>query len=93
MPEGGAVVIFSPEDGLPPGHFRQTAQVAEGVMRHHDDFLSLEAVTEYFRMLYWSKGDKLDEHQILDDLGEGAKTGDFPFRVVDEKFKIIEDGR
>jgi len=90
--EGGQVFVFSSEDGLPPGHFRQTAQTAEGVMRHYDDILSLEAVTEYFRTLYWMKGGKLDEYQILDDLGEGAKNGDFPFKVVDKKFKIIEDG-
>ena len=90
--EGGRVFVFSPEDGLPPGHFRQTAQTAEGVMRHYDDILSLEAVTEYFRTLYWMKGEKLDEYQILDDLGESSKKGDFPFRVVDKKFKIIEDG-
>jgi CRISPR-associated endonuclease/helicase Cas3 len=89
--EGGRVFIFSPEDGTPPGHFRQTAQTAESVMRHHDDFLSLEAVTEYFRTLYWMKGKNLDEYQILDDLGEGAKNGDFPFMVIDKKFKIIED--
>jgi len=90
--EGGRVFVFSSEDGLPPGHFRQTAQTAEGVMRHHDDFLSLEAVTEYFRTLYWMKGEKLDEYRILDDLGEDAINGNFPFRGVDKKFKIIEDG-
>jgi len=90
--EGGQVFVFSPEDGSPPGHFRQTAQTAESVMRHHDNFLALEAVAEYFRALYWMKGNKLDEYQILDDFGEGAKSGDFPFRAVDKKFKIIEDG-
>ncbi|OQY11855.1 MAG: hypothetical protein B6I30_05995 [Desulfobacteraceae bacterium 4572_187] len=90
--EGGRVFVFSPEDGLPPGHFRQTAQTAEGVMRRHDDFLSLEAVTEYFRTLYWMKGEKLDEYRILDDLGEDAINGNFPFRGIDKKFKIIEDG-
>jgi len=90
--EGGQVFVFSPEDGHPPGHFRQIAQTAEGVIRRHDDILSLEAVTEYFRTLYWMKGEKLDEYQILDDLGEDAINGNFPFRVVDKKFKIIEDG-
>ncbi len=90
--EGGQVFVFSPEDGLPPGHFRQTAQTAEGVILHHEDLLSQEAVTEYFRTLYWMKGEKLDEYQILDDLGEDAINGNFPFKVVDKKFKIIEDG-
>ena len=53
----------------------------------------LEAVEEYFRTLYWLKGEKLDESQILFDLSEGIRSGDFPFRRVDEKFKIIRDGR
>ena len=90
--DGGWVFVFSPEDGLPAGHFRQAAQTAETVMRHHNDFLSLEAITEYFRTLYWMKGHKLDEYQILDALVEGTKTGDFSFRTVDKKFKIIKDG-
>jgi len=90
--EGGRVFVFSPEDGFPPGYFRQAAQTAEGVMRHHYDLLSQESITEYFRTLYWIKGEKLDQYQILDDLGEGAKNGNFPFRAVDKKFKIIKDG-
>jgi len=92
LPKGGKVFVFLPENGLPPGYFRQAAQNAEMVMRHHDDILSLDAVNEYFRTLYWMKGDKLDEYEILDDLADGAKGGDFPFRVVDEKFKLIKDG-
>jgi len=90
--EGGQVFVFSSEDGLPPGHFRQTAQTAESVIRHHKDLLSQEAVTEYFRTLYWMKGEKLDEYQILDDLAEDAINGNFPFVGVDKKFKIIKDG-
>jgi len=92
LPEGGRVYVFLSEAGLPPGHFRHTAETAEAVMRHHDDPLSLEAVEEYFRTLYWMEGELLDEHHILDDLNEGRQRGDFPFRVVDKKFKIIEDG-
>ena len=90
--EGGQVFVFSPEEGLSPGYFRQTAQTAETVIRHHEDLLSQEAVTEYFRTLYWMKGEKLDEYQILDDLAEGTNKGAFPFRVVDKKFRIIKDG-
>ncbi|MBL7213302.1 MAG: CRISPR-associated helicase Cas3' [Desulfobacteraceae bacterium] len=90
--EGGQFFVFSPEEGFPPGHFRQAAQTAEGVMRHHDDLLSQEAVSEYFRALYWMRGENLDEYRILDDLAEDAINGNFPFRVVDKKFKIIKDG-
>jgi CRISPR-associated endonuclease/helicase Cas3 len=81
-----------PEKGLPPGYFRQTAETTEEVMRHHSDPLTLEAVDEYFRTLYWLKGERLDEFQILADLSEGIRAGDFPFRRVGDKFKIIKDG-
>jgi CRISPR-associated endonuclease/helicase Cas3 len=92
LPNGGQVYIFSPETGVPPGHFRQTAQAAETVIKHHDDPLSLEAVCEYFRTLYWARGDRLlDEYQILDDLSERTEKLDFPFRKVDKKFKLITD--
>jgi CRISPR-associated endonuclease/helicase Cas3 len=92
LPQNGQVYVFMPEAGLPPGYFRQTAETGEEVMRHHSDPLTLEAVEEYFRILYWLKGDKLDEYQILADLSEGIKSGDYPFRRVDDKFKIIKDG-
>ncbi|MFW6148083.1 MAG: CRISPR-associated helicase Cas3', partial [Thermodesulfobacteriota bacterium] len=91
LPGRGEFFIFSPQDGLPPGYFRQTAEIGEAVVRHYVDPLSVEAVREYFRTLYWLKGEKLDEYQILADLSEGAKSGDFPFRVVDQKYKIIKD--
>lgn len=92
LPEGGQVYVFVPEAGLPPGYFRQTAETAEAVMRRHEDPLSLQAIEEYFRSLYWLKGEGLDEYCILDDLAEGKKSGDFPFNAVDKKFKIIKDG-
>jgi CRISPR-associated endonuclease/helicase Cas3 len=92
LPRNGRVYVFSPEAGLPPGYFRQTAETAEEVMRHYNDPLTLKAVEEYFRTLYWLKGDKLDEFQILGALSEGIKTGDYPFRWVNDKFKIIRDG-
>jgi CRISPR-associated endonuclease/helicase Cas3 len=92
LSENGKVYVFAPDAGLPPGYFRQTAETSEEVMRHHNDPLALEAVEEYFRTLYWLKGDKLDEFQILSALSEGVKTGDYPFHWVDEKFKIIRDG-
>lgn len=92
LPQGGHVYVFLPEAGLPPGHLRQTAQAAETVMGHHDDPLLLEAVYEYFRTLYWTQGEQsLDEHQVLHDLSESTNRLDFPFRKVDEKFKIIRD--
>ena len=89
--QNGQVYVFMPEDGLPPGYFRQTAETAEEVMRHHNNPIALEAVEEYFRTLYWLKNEKLDEYGILADLSEGSIHGDFPFRRISEKFKMIKE--
>lgn len=90
--EKGDVFVFTPEEGLPAGEFRLNAQIAEMVMPHHQDLLSLEAVREYFERLYWQKGqDQLDKHGILKLLEEDAPRGNFPFREVAEKFQLIED--
>ncbi|MBA4418155.1 MAG: CRISPR-associated helicase/endonuclease Cas3 [Syntrophus sp. (in: bacteria)] len=91
MRQNGAVYVFMPEDGLPPGYFRQTADTAEEVMRHHNDPITLEAVEEYFRTLYWLKNEKLDEYGILTDISEGSLRGDFPFRQISKKFKMIKE--
>jgi CRISPR-associated endonuclease/helicase Cas3 len=88
----GQFFVFFPERGLPPGYLRQAAETAESVLRHHQDPLSLDAVLEYFRTFYWLKGEKLDEHGILADLSEGARCGDFPFRIIDQKYEMIQDG-
>lgn len=86
----GRVFVFTPEVGLPPGYFRQSAETAETVMHNHKDFLSLDAVREYFERLYWMKGEKLDEKNILKMIREGERKGDFPFRKISKAFRIIE---
>ncbi|MBW1699698.1 MAG: CRISPR-associated helicase Cas3' [Deltaproteobacteria bacterium] len=91
LPENGQLYIFSPESSGKYRQFQINADIAEMVMRHHEDPLSLEAVEEYFKNLFWIKGDQLDVHQILKILSEGASAGNFPFKEVDEKFKIIQD--
>ncbi len=88
----GEVFVFTPEAGIPAGHFRQTAQAAESVIRRYpEDILSLSAIEEYFKLYYWSKGDALDEEKILDDFQAGLVNGDFPFKAVAEKFRFIKD--
>lgn len=69
----GQVNVFTPENGLPPGQLRQTAQIAESTIRRFsDDILSLAAIEDYFRNYYWIKGtDGLDADGILASLQEG----------------------
>jgi len=91
LSKNGELYIFTPEEALPPGHFRHTAETAEMVMRQNDDPLSLPAVEAYFRNFFWMQGDKLDAHEILKTLTEGNKYGDYPFRYIADKYKIIEN--
>ncbi|HSW00323.1 MAG TPA: CRISPR-associated helicase Cas3' [Sedimentisphaerales bacterium] len=87
----GRVYVFTPEHSVPSGHFRQTSQAAESVLRRHNDPLSLAAIEDYFREYYWMKGDGLDERGILTLLQEGCSKGDFPFKTVAEEFRFIQE--
>lgn len=92
--ESGTVYIFNPESGIPPGFFRETAQTAEGVIRHFpDDILCLDAIEEFFRGYYWSRseGDRLDEKHILRELSAGAGNGNFSFKKIAGDFRFIEN--
>ncbi|MCX7888016.1 MAG: CRISPR-associated endonuclease Cas3'', partial [Verrucomicrobiae bacterium] len=93
LPERGQVFVFEPEDNIPAGFLRQTAQTAQGVIRRFaGDFMTLAAVEEYFRDLYWMQGDRLDAENILGMLSTDLMHGNFPFRDVAEAFQIIRDG-
>jgi len=91
--ERGEVYVFRPEGGLPPGHFRRTAQAGRSVMdRHQDDLLHPDAVRDYFLELYWQAGPgSLDEKDILERLTSDAKHCWFPFREIGQKFQFIEE--
>jgi CRISPR-associated endonuclease/helicase Cas3 len=92
LPQKGNVYVFRPEDGLPPGYLRHSAEVAEGILRKHDDPLSLEAVNDYFEELYWRKGEILDEYKILKTLNTIDEKLNFPFKEIAGKFNLIKDG-
>jgi CRISPR-associated endonuclease/helicase Cas3 len=89
--DSGEVYVYRPEQhGQPRGWLRETAAVAEMVMRTHDDPLSLDAVELYFTRLYDVEGERLDAKGIVRNLEENAKQLGFPFRWVDREFRIIE---
>lgn len=90
---GGLVIVFTPEDGVPPGHFRITADKGAEVQGLHADPLAPEAVEHYFRLLFWQAGEDLDKKAILTLLSETAQCGDFPFREVARLFQLIADGQ
>lgn len=79
------------EDWAPPPELSQFAQVFRSVARQHgDDLLSLKAVEDYFKQLYWQKGEQeLDAKNILGLLKvSGPKS--LPFEKLAQDFKFIE---
>ena len=90
--ECGQVFVFEPEEGLPGGYLRHSAQTGQGVIRRYpEDMLSLEAIEEYFREYYWQQGAQLDREDILGLVREGGRRGDFPFRTIAERFQMIPE--
>jgi len=90
--DGGKVYVFIPEKSSPPGFLRQSAEAASSVFRRHEEILSLDAVEDYFRELYWRNQDNLDKKNILRRLAEGVGTCDFPFKTIGEDFQYIDGG-
>ncbi|MCD7867113.1 MAG: CRISPR-associated helicase Cas3' [Clostridiales bacterium] len=85
-PEDSFAYIFQLEDAVRvPGQDQQIA-VSRQVIQDQEDVSSLEAIQEYFELLYHYKGDSLDKKNIL---GQFRKNR-FPFAKVSDEFKLIE---
>jgi CRISPR-associated endonuclease/helicase Cas3 len=95
----GRTVVFSPADHKPPLGIRAFQQVAEGVLRRHEDPLTLEAVRDYFMNLYWTKGEAAldaahldgEPFPILRAIAERSGRLDFPFASVARAFRLIDE--
>ena len=87
------VFVFEPaeaEGRKPPPEISQFAAAARGVMRRHNDPLSLEAIKNYFQEVYWIKDGELDAKGILYMLDERRRSFDFPFETIAKEFRMIE---
>ena len=91
LPRPGRVVIFRLDETFLPLEFRAPVETAAEVVRSHEDPLSIEAVEDFFRLLYWRAGKKLDSEGILEDAAERVSELHFPFRTIAEKFRFIRD--
>ena len=87
------VLIFAVagEDWSPPPELAEFAQAFREIQRQHDDdLLALDAVRDYFQLLYWQKGPlELDAHALL-SLLKDSRPDSLPFETLAAKFRIIE---
>lgn len=88
------VVVFSTEQQWQPPHeLRQFMQIAKGVFRRGDDLLTQATVENYFRELYWQKGQQqLDSKGILKNL-QSERLESLPFEKIAEDFVMIESNQ
>lgn len=97
LPGPGTTCIFRPEDQKAETYFRETAQVAHQLIDLHPDLLSQEAIRHYFDLYYYQQSKRWDAKGILDaesfhiDGGNKAFPFLFQFKIVAEKFRLIDD--
>lgn len=95
----GRTVVFTPADHGVPRAFTSFWDAARPVLDAHEDPLGLDAVTAYFRELYFLKGeDALDaamldgrRYPILQEVRDTARHLDFPFARIARAFRMIDD--
>lgn len=95
----GEVFVFRARaDFPPPAELRQFAEIGRQILANHDDPLSLDAIRDYFRVLFWRRGpEALDAAEvghgrgIMKALAEAGNQLDFPFADIAAGFRLIGD--
>lgn len=96
----GRTVIFEPAERKAPPAIEAFYGPARQVLRREDvDILSLDAIADYYRELYFQQGyaaldaARLDRRRfpILRAIGERAGALSFPFAKISDAFTMIDD--
>jgi CRISPR-associated endonuclease/helicase Cas3 len=91
--EDSIVTIFKAKDHPPPREIVQLAADFTRIADGFDDLLSPEAMTAYFKEVYWRKGaEQLDEKKILSQFNVSAGQTLFNYKTAAQDFQMIESG-
>jgi CRISPR-associated endonuclease/helicase Cas3 len=89
--ETSEVLVFqSPEWKAPPELDQLAGNMREVVRNYAGDVLTPEALTMYFKSVYWSQGAALDSKKLLDAHRNHAAQFSFPFQNIARDFCMIE---
>lgn len=83
-------VFQSPEWKAPPELDQLAGNMREVIRNHQGDLLAPDALTMYFKGVYWSKGAELDSKKILDAHREHLPKFSFPFQNIARDYSMIE---
>ncbi|MCU7878688.1 MAG: CRISPR-associated helicase Cas3' [Candidatus Thiodiazotropha sp. (ex Lucinoma borealis)] len=89
--EVSEVLIFSSPDWKAPPELEQQAASMRTVLRNHEgDLLAPDAITTYFRDLFWRNEELLDAKKLLKLHRDHYKRFSFPFQTIASEYRIIE---
>lgn len=91
--EQSIVTLFDAPDHKPPHELQTMADCMREIARKHPDMLSPAAIEDYFRDVYWFKGEeRLDKFKVLQSFKVSDKKLDFSYRRIGDDFRLIESG-
>jgi CRISPR-associated endonuclease/helicase Cas3 len=89
--EESIVSVFQSDEWSAPPELAQLAGNMRMVMRNHaGDVLAPDAMTMYFKNVYWSNAAELDAKQLLPMHNDHARHLSFPFQNIAKAFSMIE---
>jgi CRISPR-associated endonuclease/helicase Cas3 len=100
LPALGRVVVFEPgsPNAKAPHELAIRWQAARPSLAKHHDPLGLDAITDFYRELYWTKGPEAldtakvgDYRGIMPAIAEQATSFAFPFASIARGFRLIDD--
>ncbi|HNO80516.1 MAG TPA: CRISPR-associated helicase Cas3' [Phycisphaerae bacterium] len=86
----GHVFVFETEGGSFL-EVRQAANETREVARAHPDLTSLAAIEDFFRLHYWQRKDRWDEHEIMKATSLSEDGLHAQFREVADSYKLIRN--
>lgn len=85
----GKLKIINPPKPSPPGLLRKAEDVTRLILGDNTQgLLCNQNFEKFFEDLYW-ESKTLDKENIVDLLSKGHREGEFLFRTVSEKFRLI----
>lgn len=96
--EESIVSLFEATDNPPPAEIRGLVTDRLRMERQFADLFAPEAITAYFREVYWRLGPerldrgRIDRLPILGKFGIDGGSTDFSYRTAAENFQMIESG-